>query len=80
VEALAATCKFSDCTHTSEPGCAVLAAVESGELPAERLQSWFKLQRELRAIAIRHDHLLRKEETRKWKLRGKEAKARTRRR
>jgi ribosome biogenesis GTPase len=80
VEALAATCKFNDCTHTSEPGCAVLAAVESGELPAERLQSWFKLQRELRAIAVRHDHLLRKEETRKWKLRGKEAKARTRRR
>ncbi len=80
VEELAGECRFNDCTHTSEPGCAVLAAVESGGLAADRLQSWFKLQRELRAIAIRHDHLLRKEETRKWKLIGKEGKARARRR
>jgi hypothetical protein len=43
-------------------------------------ESWFKLQRELRAIAIRHDHLLRKEETRKWKLIGKEGKATARQR
>jgi len=41
-------------------GCAVLTAVAAGELANDRLQSWFKLQRELRAIAIRHDHLLRK--------------------
>jgi len=80
VEELAGECRFNDCTHTSEPGCAVLAAVESGELAADRLQSWFKLQGELRAIAMRHDHLLRKEETRKWKLIGKEGKARARRR
>jgi ribosome biogenesis GTPase / thiamine phosphate phosphatase len=80
VEELAAACKFNDCTHTSEPGCAVLAAVESGELAQDRLQSWFKLQRELRAIAIRHDHLLRKQETRKWKLLAKDANTRTRRR
>jgi ribosome biogenesis GTPase len=80
VEELAAQCKFNDCTHTSEPGCAVLAAVESGELAQDRLQSWFKLQRELRAIAIRQDHLLRKQETRKWKLLAKDANTRTRRR
>jgi len=80
VEELAGECRFNDCTHTREPGCAVLAAVASGELPSDRLQSWFKLQRELRAIAIRHDHLLRKEETRKWKLIGKEGKAKARRR
>ena len=80
VEELAGECRFNDCTHTSEPGCAVLAAVASGELPSDRLQSWFKLQRELRAIAIRHDHLLRKQETRRWKLLGKEGKARARRR
>jgi ribosome biogenesis GTPase len=67
VEELAAECKFNDCTHTSEPGCAVLAAVESGELAQDRLQSWFKLQRELR-------------ETRKWKLLAKDANTRTRRR
>jgi ribosome biogenesis GTPase len=80
VEELAGQCKFNDCTHTSEPECAVLAGVADGTLSNERLQSWFKLQRELRAIAIRHDHLLRKEETRKWKLLGKEGKARARRR
>jgi ribosome biogenesis GTPase len=80
VEELAAECKFNDCTHTSEPGCAVLAAVESGALAQDRLQSWFKLQRELRAIAIRQDHLLRKQETRRWKLLAKDANTRTRRR
>ena len=80
VEELAAECKFNDCTHTSEPDCAVLAAVADGTLSNERLQSWFKLQRELRAIAMRHDHLLRKEETRKWKLLSKDGKARARRR
>jgi ribosome biogenesis GTPase len=80
VEELAAECKFNDCTHTSEPDCAVLAAVADGTLSNERLQSWFKLQRELRALAMRHDHLLRKEETRKWKLLSKDGKARARRR
>src|SRR6185437_7811952 len=55
VEELAASCRFGDCTHAHEPGCAVLAAVESGVLASDRLQSWRKLQRELRAIALRHD-------------------------
>ncbi|HKU55523.1 MAG TPA: ribosome small subunit-dependent GTPase A [Gaiellaceae bacterium] len=80
VEELAANCRFGDCTHEHEPGCAVLAAVESGALPRERLQSWRKLQRELRAIAMRHDIRLRKEEGRKWRLRTREARARTRHR
>jgi ribosome biogenesis GTPase len=78
VEELAADCRFGDCTHTHEPECAVLVAVETGELPRERLESWRKLQRELRAIAMRHDALLRKEELRKWKLRTREGRARTR--
>ena len=78
VEELAADCRFGDCTHTHEPDCAVLAAVESGELPGERFHSWRKLQRELRAIALRHDVLLRKEEARKWKLRARAGRARAR--
>jgi ribosome biogenesis GTPase / thiamine phosphate phosphatase len=78
VEELAVDCRFGDCTHVHEPGCAVLAAVESGELAHERLHSWRKLQRELHAIAIRHDALLRKEELRKWKQRTREGRARTR--
>jgi ribosome biogenesis GTPase len=78
VEEFAADCRFGDCSHVHEPGCAVLAAVDSGELPGERLHSWRKLQRELRAIAMRHDAVLRKEEQRKWKLRSREGRARAR--
>jgi ribosome biogenesis GTPase len=76
VEELAGDCRFNDCSHTQEPGCAVLAAVESGELALDRLQSWRKLQRELRAIAMRHDIRLRKEEGRKWHLATREGRAR----
>jgi ribosome biogenesis GTPase / thiamine phosphate phosphatase len=79
VEELAAGCRFNDCSHTTEPACAVLAAVDSGVLPAERFASWRKLQKELRAIAVRHDARLRKEEARKWRLRAKEGKAKARR-
>jgi ribosome biogenesis GTPase len=80
VEEFAADCRFGDCTHRHEPECAVLAAVESGELPGERLHSWRKLQRELLAIAMRHDARLRKDEVRKWKLRSREGRARARHR
>jgi ribosome biogenesis GTPase len=78
VEELAADCRFADCSHTHEPGCAVLAAVDDGTLPHDRFASWRKLQRELHAIAIRHDALLRKAELRKWKLRAREGHARAR--
>jgi ribosome biogenesis GTPase len=80
VEELAGECRFADCTHVHEPDCAVLAAVESGDLPDERLHSWRKLQRELRAIELRHNARLRKEEARKWKLRAREGRARARHR
>lgn len=40
---LAAACRFSDCAHDSEPGCAVRAALEAGELDADRLRRWQKL-------------------------------------
>jgi ribosome biogenesis GTPase len=46
VERLSALCRFSNCRHESEPGCAVLAAIASGELPKERFSSYLKLQRE----------------------------------
>jgi ribosome biogenesis GTPase len=79
VEELAGDCRFNDCSHTREPDCAVLAAVDDGTLPAERFDSWCKLQKELLAIAIRHDHLLRKEEARKWRIRAREGRASARR-
>jgi ribosome biogenesis GTPase len=47
VDALAAGCRFRDCAHGSEPGCAVRAAVEAGSLELERLESYFKLRREI---------------------------------
>lgn len=48
VEAFAKDCRFRDCTHGGEPDCAVLAAVESGELAGERWESFLRLQREVR--------------------------------
>ncbi len=80
IEELALACRFTDCSHRTEPDCAVQAALESGELPRDRHHSWVKLQRELRAIAIRTDARLRREETRKWQIRTREARARTRHR
>ena len=46
ITALAAACKFVDCTHEAEPGCAIRKAVESGSIDAERLNRWRKLIRE----------------------------------
>jgi ribosome biogenesis GTPase len=50
---LAATCKFSDCTHRTEPGCAVREAIEEGSLAAERLEALERLEREARWIEER---------------------------
>jgi ribosome biogenesis GTPase len=52
---LASGCRFRDCTHRSEPGCAVRAAVEGGTLAAERLDSYAKLQAELAHLDRRTD-------------------------
>lgn len=46
IGANAADCRFTDCTHTGEPGCAVRRAVEDGSLPRDRYESYLKLQRE----------------------------------
>ncbi len=48
IDALTAQCRFHDCTHKSEPGCAVIAAIEKGQLDAKRLESYFKLKKEVR--------------------------------
>lgn len=62
VEALAAGCRFRDCAHEAEPGCAVQAAVDAGELEAERVESWGKLQRELARAAAKRDREVRRVE------------------
>lgn len=61
VTALAAQCRFGDCSHEVEPGCAVRAALAGGSLPAERWDSYRKLRRELRALAIKQDVRLQSE-------------------
>lgn len=55
IDELAERCRFRDCAHESEPGCAVLAAVEAGELPAERLEAWRALDAEAASAELRAD-------------------------
>ena len=65
VDELAAGCRFRDCEHTHEPGCAVQAAIDEGRLPRARLQSYRALQRELRHLALKQDARLRSEARKK---------------
>lgn len=61
ITALARDCRFVDCAHTTEPGCAVLAAIEDGHLTRRRLDSYHRLQRENAHAASRTDARLRAE-------------------
>jgi ribosome biogenesis GTPase len=67
IELLAAECRFRNCAHSREPGCAVLHAIDDGTLELDRLRSWRKLQRELEAIAARTDKRLRLARKKRWK-------------
>jgi ribosome biogenesis GTPase len=67
IQDLALRCRFSDCGHDSEPGCAIKAALADGSLDAARVQSYRKLQRELRAVAAKSDARIRNEDRKKWK-------------
>ncbi|MEU0805775.1 ribosome small subunit-dependent GTPase A [Streptomyces sp. NPDC005970] len=69
IEQLAGDCRFHDCAHEAEPGCAVLAAVEDGTLPERRLDSYRKLLRENTRLAARTDDRLRAEMRRTFKQR-----------
>jgi ribosome biogenesis GTPase len=74
VVAFGAACRFGDCLHETEPGCAVLAAVAEGVLDDGRLQSFRKLRREQAHQETRVDERARAEEKRKWKIIHKAAK------
>ena len=67
VDALAAACRFADCAHAGEPGCAVMAAAAAGTLGPARLESYRKLQRELRHLALRQDERGQREQKLRWK-------------
>lgn len=65
-EALARGCRFTDCAHGEEPGCALREALEDGRLDPERVDAWQKLRREAAFMARRDDVRLQAEERRKW--------------
>jgi ribosome biogenesis GTPase len=66
VSELATGCRFRDCRHGDEPGCAVTEAARRGALGVERLDGYRKLQAELRALERRQDALVRRAERRRW--------------
>lgn len=68
IEELAESCRFGDCRHQGEPGCAVEEAVASGDLAPGRLESYRKLQRELHQVHLRQDEMARLREKQKNKV------------
>nr|MBA3475740.1 ribosome small subunit-dependent GTPase A [Actinomycetota bacterium] len=76
VEELAGQCRFSDCAHGTEPGCAVQAALAEETLPLARWESYKKLQRELAHLERRLDKRLQAEERKRWAKAGAEGRAR----
>jgi len=71
VDEIVVRCRFGNCSHNGEPGCAIAAAVADGSLEPDRLESWQKLVRETAHHERRVDALARAEERRKWKAIGK---------
>jgi ribosome biogenesis GTPase len=77
IEKLASQCKFSDCKHKSEPGCAVRRAIKKGELDEDRYKSYLKMAREIKYFEFRKDHLASIQERKRWKKISKMAKEHT---
>ncbi|HET7578198.1 MAG TPA: ribosome small subunit-dependent GTPase A [Bacillales bacterium] len=67
IEELAGNCKFRDCQHKSEPGCAIQEALEDGTLDQDRFNNYLKLQRELAFLERKTNKRLQREERNKWK-------------
>jgi ribosome biogenesis GTPase len=80
VTALLQNCRFGNCTHVSEPGCAILAALQEGALGEERWQSYLKLQRELAFAARRDDASAEAANRARWKNAHKAQRAKYRHR
>lgn len=71
---LAQKCRFRDCTHTSEPGCAVLASFEKGEIDPDRLENYRKMTKELEFLSSKQEEGAVRTERAKWKNIAKEGK------
>jgi ribosome biogenesis GTPase len=67
VEQIALECRFRDCKHQDEPGCAVKLAIEEGRLDAKRLVSYLKLKKELALLSLRKDQRARLDVKKRWK-------------
>jgi ribosome biogenesis GTPase / thiamine phosphate phosphatase len=67
IEALSASCRFRDCRHEGEPGCAVRAALEGGGLDEGRYEGWRKLAKEAAFLRTREDRAAKEAERRRWK-------------
>jgi ribosome biogenesis GTPase / thiamine phosphate phosphatase len=67
IEALSEDCRFRDCRHEGEPGCAVLAALKSGLLDAGRYEGWKKLTKEAAFLRTKGDHSAKEAERRRWR-------------
>ena len=80
VQRLATTCRFADCSHDGEPGCAVADALADGSLHPDRFASYQKLEREVAAERRRVDPLLAREQRGVWKARTQDARRHDKRR
>jgi ribosome biogenesis GTPase / thiamine phosphate phosphatase len=77
ITSIAAGCRFADCRHEQEPGCAIHAALSDGRLSHDRLLGHRKLEREAAHVARSGDRLLREAERRRWKAISKASKGHT---
>ena len=73
IGSFAEKCEYANCTHTNEPGCAVLEAVNSGAIPVERLKNFLKLKREIAYNLSRHEEKIKNKRSKRWKTISKQA-------
>jgi ribosome biogenesis GTPase len=71
IEVLAAECRYRDCGHQGDPGCAIEAAIAAGTLDTDRFNNYVKMQRELAYIARKQDKQAELAEKERWKKIGK---------
>jgi len=67
IETWASQCRFRDCTHQNEPGCAVREALAAGTLDEKRFESYEKLKREMKHLVLRQDGRAERLERQRWK-------------
>ncbi|MDA7026048.1 ribosome small subunit-dependent GTPase A [Bacillus sp. CLL-7-23] len=74
IDQLTLHCKFTDCRHDQEPGCAIQLAISEGKIDQHRFESYLKLKKELAYLARKTDKLAMKQEKNRWKQISKSVK------